>query len=315
MDLGFDGGFTKIKNNNTFNKNDKHGLVFVINLLFVLVLLGVACIRAVKSVPAGRHLTLVLIYSSFMYWYYSKPAHNIHMLYAFSCLITAQVRTPEFLDLEDNFTNYKVFESNYQPLKDEVLKFVHTAGIKNVSLSREIFGGENDYTGSDVKKNEHGEETGWRLMALKIGDNVTSTCLEQFPVLAQALGRVPEVVSCALSILEPGVMIPIHIGYYKGIMRYMLPLQVPDERENCFLWVNGIKYSWAEGKSVLWDDTYPHKVFNNTKQIRIVLFMDVLRPLTGFMNKLNHWALRLIQNSQAVKDEISKTEKRYMIPS
>lgn len=315
MDLGFDGGFAEIKDNNTFNKNDKQGLVFLINVLLVLVLFCVFCVRASKRSSAVRYLAILLVYAGFVYWYYARPDHHIHVLYAFSCVITSQVRTPEFLDLKENFAKYKVFEGNYQALKDEVLRFVRTAGVKNVSLSRELFGGENDYTGSDVKVDELGEETGWRLMALKIGDKVTSTCERQFPILAQSLERVPEVVSCALSILEPGVMIPIHIGYYKGIMRYMLPLQVPDDRENCFLWVNGIKYSWAEGESVLWDDTYPHKVFNNTKQIRILLFMDVIRPLTGVWNKLNRWALKLIQNSQAVKDEISKTEKKHAIPS
>ena len=185
--------------------------------------------------------------------------------------------------------------------------------MKNISLTRDSFSGENNYIGSDVKINENGVEAGWRIMTLKVGDNITSECSENFPSIAKILKKSPEVVSCVLSVLEPGIMIPIHVGYYKGIMRYMLPLIVPDDRENCFLWVNGLKYSWENGNGVLWDDTYPHKVYNNTNQVRVLLYMDIIRPLDGFLENLNLTVLKLIKNSKIVKDEIKRTEKRISI--
>ena len=69
----------------------------------------------------------------------------------------------------------------------------------------------------------------------------------------------------------------MHIGYYKGIMRYMLPITIPKDTDNIWLNVNGIKYHWEEGKSMLWDDTYPHAAYNNTEEVRVVLYMDVFR--------------------------------------
>jgi beta-hydroxylase len=93
----------------------------------------------------------------------------------------------------------------------------------------------------------------------------------------------------------------------------MLPLVVPDDKENCFLWVNGIKYSWTAGKSVLWDDIYPHKVYNNTNQVRILLYMDVIRPLEGLLEKLNLLVLKLTVNSEIVKNEIKRTEYKVKI--
>lgn len=102
-------------------------------------------------------------------------------------------------------------------------------------------------------------------------------------------------------------MIPIHVGYYKGIIRYMIPLIVPEDKENCFLWVNGLKYSWTEGESVLWDDIYPH---NNTNQNRVLLYMDIIRPFDGILGNLNSLVLKLMKNSDIVKDEI-KTEKKF----
>jgi aspartyl/asparaginyl beta-hydroxylase (cupin superfamily) len=180
-------------------------------------------------------------------------------------------------------------------------------------MKMDSFSGQNEYIGNDVKVNENGDETGWRLMTLKVGDEITNKCYENFSKLAKLLENHPEIVSCALSILEPNTMIPIHVGYYKGIIRYMLPLIVPDDKDNCFLWVNGLKYSWTEGKSVLWDDIYPHKVYNNTNQNRVLLYMDVVRPIDGFLGNLNSFVLKLIKNSEIVKQEIKRTENKMEI--
>lgn len=311
MNMDFEKGFTKIHDNNTFNKNDKHGIIFIVNFIIILIALVIVCIMRHSLAFITFFILLVLVNM----YYYSRPSNKIHVLYAFSWIISSNVRTEEFLDLEENFKNYVMFESNYNAIKDEVMGFLNEEGVKNVPLTRDSFGGENEDIGSDVKvDDESGDVKGWRLITLKVGKDLTSKCSDHFPSLAKVLGDVPEVVSCVLSILEPGVMIPIHVGYYKGIMRYMLPLSVPDDRENCFLWVNGLKYSWMNGKSVLWDDTYPHKVYNNTNQTRVLLYMDIIRPMGGgFLNNMNLFVLNLMQNSQIVKDEIKRTEHKIKI--
>jgi len=48
-------------------------------------------------------------------------------------------------------------------------------------------------------------------------------------------------------------------------------------------------YEWAEGESVLWDDTYVHFAENKSPSRRVVLFVDVVRP---DMN----WIARLVTN-------------------
>lgn len=312
MNLEFEGGFSKIHDGNTFNKKDKLGLIFLVNVLFVIILFIVVYILRKKNYGLTLTTVFLLLILGNIY-YYSRTYNKIHILYAFSYLISANTRTDEFLNVDEYFQNHIKFESNFSSFRTEVMTFLEKEGVKNIPFTRDSFGGENDYIGSDVKINESGEESGWRLITLKVGNEITSKCLEHFPVIAQTLSDCPEVVSCALSILEPGVMIPIHIGYYKGIMRYMLPLSVPDDKENCFLWVNGIKYSWTDGKSVLWDDTYPHKVYNDTNQLRVLLYMDVVRPIDGLLGKINLLVLKLIQNSQIVRDEIKRTEQKISI--
>ena len=96
-------------------------------------------------------------------------------------------------------------------------------------------------------------------------------------------------------------------------MRYMIPIIVPKDRDNVFLCVNEKKYNWTEGKGVLWDDNYPHKVYNNTKEMRVVIYMDVIRPLCGIANYLNKQFINLICNSKIIKDEIKNTEIQIKI--
>lgn len=312
MNLEFEQGFVKITNCNTFNHNDKNGIIFLFNF-FILIILFIAICILQKEKYNYKLLTLFIILIFANMYYYSRSSNKIHILYAFSFLISSNTRTDEFLNLDEYFKNYVNFENNYIEIKDEISTYLDREGIKNISLTRDSFSGQNEYIGNDVKINENGDETGWRLMTLKVGNEITNKCYENFSKLAELLENHPEIVSCVLSILEPNTMIPIHIGYYKGIIRYMLPLIVPDDKDNCFLWVNGLKYSWTEGKSVLWDDIYPHKVYNNTNQNRVLLYMDVIRPIDGFLGNLNLLVLKLIKNSEIVKEEIRRTENKIEI--
>ena len=42
--------------------------------------------------------------------------------------------------------------------------------------------------------------------------------------------------------------------------------------------MGGERANWSEGKSLIFDDTYEHHVWNDTGRTRVVLFLDVMRP-------------------------------------
>jgi beta-hydroxylase len=50
---------------------------------------------------------------------------------------------------------------------------------------------------------------------------------------------------------------------------------------------------WEEGKCVVFDDTHKHEVWNDTDGIRVVLLLDVLRPLPKWLTTVNMTVLRL----------------------
>ena len=100
-------------------------------------------------------------------------------------------------------------------------------------------------------------------------------------------------------------------------MRFMIPTHIPKDRKNVFLCVNGIKYSWKEGEGVLWDDTFVHKVYNNTDEVRVLIYMDVIRPLDNesisWLNGINKWFINKATGSSIVQEEIKRTERQIPI--
>jgi hypothetical protein len=101
------------------------------------------------------------------------------------------------------------------------------------------------------------------------------------PTTVALLRRVPGMQSALFSIIAPGAYIPPHNDPAKGVIRYHLALKVPRDRDRCFINVNGQNYHWEEGKGVLFDDVFDHWVLNDTDEDRVILFVDILRPLAG----------------------------------
>jgi beta-hydroxylase len=122
------------------------------------------------------------------------------------------------------------------------------------------------------------------------------------PRTAELMRAVPGMKTAMFSILAPGKHIPNHRGPYKGVLRYHLGLIVPEPAEGCRIRVDDEIRHWNEGASLLFDDTYDHEVWNDTDGERVVLFVDVVRPLTGVARHINTALLGLIAHSPLIGD-------------
>ena len=103
-------------------------------------------------------------------------------------------------------------------------------------------------------------------MFLKVFGNSTANAVH-FPVTMMLIESI-QCTTAYFSILEPGTIIPVHQGLYKGVLRYHLGLIVPDDIENVFISVDGQTLHWREGDDIMFDDMYDHYVINNTNQPR-----------------------------------------------
>lgn len=115
------------------------------------------------------------------------------------------------------------------------------------------------------------------------------------PKTAAVLERLPGLQTAFFSILAPGKHVPRHKGVTKAFLRCHLGLKVPRQREQCWMDVGGHRLVWEEGKAFVFDDTYPHEVWNNTDEERVVLLVDVERPMplsTRLLTKAMMWVFR-----------------------
>ncbi len=299
----FDKGYTFKNNNNSFNHNDEIGFRIMFILMFIII-----CIIYIVSFEKYNLLVKIALMIACIILIVDLILEPIHIIYLISYLITIHVRNPPYLNLDEYFPNHKLFENKetFAKIQKETMNIYKQKD--KLALTKNTYG--NDYIGGgDTQKDN---DDGWRIYIVKLGKN--NFAKDTMPELTKILEKVPEVVSCAVSILPAKKAIPIHVGYSKGVIRYQLAMKVPKDRENVFICVNGEKYSWTEGEGVLFDDTYPHKVYNNTNEDRIVLYMDVIRPfLNPFLDVLNRFVIHLVTNSSIAKKEVARTEKQITI--
>jgi aspartyl/asparaginyl beta-hydroxylase (cupin superfamily) len=100
------------------------------------------------------------------------------------------------------------------------------------------------------------------------------------PVTAEVLDGVPGIENAFFSILAPGKFVPSHKGVTKGMIRVHLGLEIPEESERCTMTIDGIRCTWRRGDVLVFDDTHPHQVSNDTSEQRSVLLLDFQRPMT-----------------------------------
>ncbi len=138
---------------------------------------------------------------------------------------------------------------------------------------------------------------------------------EMCPRTAALMREIPGMTTAMFSILSPRKHILDHRGPYKGVLRYHLGLIVPADKEACRIRVGEDIRHWEEGKSMIFDDTFNHEVWNDTDETRVVLFVDVLRPLPSPESTINRLIVKAIGYSPFVLDAKRNQEaweKRYL---
>lgn len=139
------------------------------------------------------------------------------------------------------------------------------------------------------------------------GTRIQSNCT-LCPETDNALQKIPGLITAFYSIFEPHTQLTEHRGPYKGVLRYHLALQVPKQSTECGIKVAAVTAHWQEGKSLLFDDTYLHTAWNNTDELRVVLFVDVEKPLPFPISLINKGMIKLIGNSPFVQNVVRELE-------
>ena len=128
------------------------------------------------------------------------------------------------------------------------------------------------------------------------GYRVPENC-SRCPETARLVEGLPGLRTAMFSIHAPGIHIPRHKGVTKGMITCHLALKVPAARDACVMSVADRMCHWDEGRTLIFDDTYPHEVWNNSREDRVILLLQVARPmrwpgriLSGFFFSAIRWS-------------------------
>jgi beta-hydroxylase len=146
------------------------------------------------------------------------------------------------------------------------------------------------------------QDDGWKTFFFYAYGRKAEGNIRRCPETARIVESIPGMKTAFFSILAPGKHIPLHRGPYRGVIRAHLGLVVPEPRERCRIQVGPEFAHWEEGKVLVFDDGYPHQVWNDTSGTRVVLFLDIVRPLRFPVNLLNGLMLKLIAWSPFIRD-------------
>jgi aspartyl/asparaginyl beta-hydroxylase (cupin superfamily) len=101
------------------------------------------------------------------------------------------------------------------------------------------------------------------------------------PRTAALVEQIPGLNSAFFSILTPGAHIRAHRGPTKALITCHLGLMVPNH-DSCRMKLDDRIVGWREGEFLIFDDTRRHEVWHEGDAPRVVLLIQVRRPLRGF---------------------------------
>lgn len=115
------------------------------------------------------------------------------------------------------------------------------------------------------------------------------------PRTSAVIDKVPNVVVAFFSVFEPGTDIARHHGVSKAMLNVHLGLAIPGPRPVCGIKIDGQDHGWREGEFLVFDETFNHEAWNRADKPRVILFLQVMRPMRWpgrLLAKAFIWAIR-----------------------
>lgn len=190
-----------------------------------------------------------------------------------------------------HFRELRLLEENWTMIRSEAVQLLAQQKIKAAD--------KNDDAGfNSFFKN------GWKRFYLKWYDASHPSAERLCPQTVALLRRIPSVKAAMFAELPPGGKLNMHRDPYAGSLRYHLGLVTPNS-ERCFIEVDGQRYSWRDGESVVFDETYIHWAQNDSNSSRIILFCDIERPMRyRWAQAVNRWLGRTMMTAASSPNEI-----------
>lgn len=196
----------------------------------------------------------------------------------------SRVPARPFIPVAAASPNLQVLDDNWEVIRDEAARLAQAQQIRAADKNNDA--GFNSFF-----------KSGWKRFYLKWYEAEHPSAAELCPETVRILRTIPEVKAAMFAVLPPGGKLNPHRDPFAGSLRYHLGLSTPND-DRCFIEVDGQRYSWRDGESVVFDETYIHWAVNDSDQTRTILFCDIERPLTrGWAERFNRWFSRVFMTA------------------
>ena len=202
----------------------------------------------------------------------------ITLLNAFFDRYTGGRDRPAFFDIDATFPPLNELTRHHALIKDELARILPAKSL--MPRYHEV-----DFTQYSISGKVQGDKD-WKVFMLYAMGERPAANRSLCPRTCELLEKVPDLFQAFFSILDAGKSIPRHTGPYRGYLRYHLALKVPANNPPA-LRVKDKWYEWKEGEAVLFDDSHHHEVANIAEEDRVVLVVDVLRPMPPLPRLIN----------------------------
>jgi hypothetical protein len=287
--------------------NNKFGFSYFNFLAMLLLFLYLIYLTSVSKLSSVVKFIVIVACLLFI-WLPVMPIINLFSLFLCACY-----RNPPFIkDYRGEFPASASIEGGADKIIAEYHKYMALNFADCVNKSNPGFRIENRTEEAAAADNC------WRSIYIKRAGIFSDDMVAHFPETMRLLGDA-QIHNAIFSILDPGVEIPPHVGYYKGYLRYHLGVEIPydsasDDSNKAFIVCGDEKYVWRQGAGVVFDDLYLHYVKNPSNRRRVVLYLDVIRksdnPIVAAVNKVG---IKLIETSPMLKIFLTNQHKQNKI--
>jgi aspartyl/asparaginyl beta-hydroxylase (cupin superfamily) len=215
-------------------------------------------------------------------------------------------KRPAFYDIDEIYPSLRELDRNYAVIREEV---------ESVLLQRDKLPRYHDLT----KREQYISGTidadkDWKVFMLSCLIGTLTANQKKCPRTTALLAKIPNLYQAFFSILDPGKSIPAHCGPYLGYLRYHLALIVPKNNQPSMR-VKDTIHTWQEGRSIVFDDSWEHEVYNKSDGLRVVLIVDFLRPMSAPLHATNWLLTHLIGRGSEEARQVMANIEKYSLKS